>query len=374
MQVDVQACHVAAVGVSQTFLLEVPTGTSLVDAYSTASRYGQVRSCDSSFLASSGVVMVAYFSAPSAPEGVLRPAPSSMQELSLKGTQEEGAGSASASTTGSPRGSVGSVRDCESEVVSVAAASPPLMPACDELVAEGTVPDPMAEDSRAGRRGKGRGSKVSFVVDLGMIAKRRDLRTTVMVKNIPNRMTKERLYEIFAPHIDGRHDCFYLPVDPFRRCNIGFGFINFHDAADIIPFYNALHGMQWSTLAEHKSSTKVCEITYSRAQGKHKLLKIWDRSGSSTAAEAPEEQHQVYPVAPMQQQQGWCEMPYEQMNACMMGHDMYQQQAMCMYQYPVMMMPQMAAPVGGFPGPMGHGMDMHCGAVQFVPQETQYTD
>mmetsp|Transcript_89077 Transcript_89077/g.238536 ORF Transcript_89077/g.238536 Transcript_89077/m.238536 type:complete len:681 (-) Transcript_89077:264-2306(-) len=117
-----------------------------------------------------------------------------------------------------------------------------------------------------------------YAIDLNAVLSGADWRTTLMVKNIPNRMSQERLGEIFDRVVQGRYNCLILPLDPNRGYNTGFAFINFMDCQSIIPFYQAFHGRPWSSTEDHKGSTKVIELRYSSCQGTSKLLKRWGPS------------------------------------------------------------------------------------------------
>jgi len=105
----------------------------------------------------------------------------------------------------------------------------------------------------------------AFAVDMDAILQGRERRTTVMVSNIPNRLTETRLRELFDQHVKGQYTCFYLKVQHSRKVNLGFGFLNFVDSAAVGRFYKAFHGMKWSELIGG-NSTKTCKVMYSNRQ------------------------------------------------------------------------------------------------------------
>ena len=89
-------------------------------------------------------------------------------------------------------------------------------------------------------------------------------KTTLMIKNIPNRYTKEMMLEMIDRQFRDTYNFFYLPIDFDNSCNVGYAFINFIDLETILPFYNEFNGNTWP----HFKSDKIAEITYARIQGR----------------------------------------------------------------------------------------------------------
>lgn len=54
-----------------------------------------------------------------------------------------------------------------------------------------------------------------------------DGRTTIMVRNIPNKYTQDMLLELFENNNRKKFDFFYLPIDYNNNCNVGYAFVNF---------------------------------------------------------------------------------------------------------------------------------------------------
>ncbi|KAF4672094.1 hypothetical protein FOL47_000961 [Perkinsus chesapeaki] len=91
-----------------------------------------------------------------------------------------------------------------------------------------------------------------------------DPRTTLMLKNIPNKYSRQLLVdEVMARMPVGSFDFVYMPIDFRSRCNFGYAFVNVTDPKYTRTFFNAFKN---SRLPGVKSS-KVCEVVYARVQG-----------------------------------------------------------------------------------------------------------
>lgn len=115
-----------------------------------------------------------------------------------------------------------------------------------------------------------------LVLDLDAVEGGLDSRTSLMVRNIPNKYTQNMLLSEFAEngHGPGVIDFFYLPIDFKNRCNRGYAFINFIDYRDILAFHKQYYGKHWRTF----NSDKICDVTYARIQGKAAMLKRFENS------------------------------------------------------------------------------------------------
>ena len=89
-------------------------------------------------------------------------------------------------------------------------------------------------------------------------------KTTLMIKNIPNKYTKELMLEAIDECFHDAYDFFYLPIDFKNNCNVGYAFINFKELGTIRAFYEKFNNRKWAKF----NSEKVCEIKYARIQGK----------------------------------------------------------------------------------------------------------
>ncbi|KAH8522396.1 hypothetical protein H0E87_003141 [Populus deltoides] len=115
--------------------------------------------------------------------------------------------------------------------------------------------DPPSERARS-RRNEGsisQADKKQYELDIDRILRGEDNRTTLMIKNIPNKYTSKML---------------------LNKCNVGYAFINMIDPSQIIPFYQAFNGKKW----EKFNSEKVALLAYARIQGKAALIAHFQNS------------------------------------------------------------------------------------------------
>mmetsp|Transcript_36675 Transcript_36675/g.53725 ORF Transcript_36675/g.53725 Transcript_36675/m.53725 type:complete len:687 (-) Transcript_36675:168-2228(-) len=115
-----------------------------------------------------------------------------------------------------------------------------------------------------------------LTLDIESVKSGKDRRSSLMVRNIPNKYTQSMLLSEFA---DGNHgpdkiDFFYLPIDFKNRCNRGYAFVNFVNYQDIISFHELYNGKNWKNF----NSDKICDITYARIQGKEGMLRRFENS------------------------------------------------------------------------------------------------
>ena len=116
--------------------------------------------------------------------------------------------------------------------------------------------------------------KKLYELDVDRILRGDDNRTTLMVKNIPNKYTSKMLLSAIDEHCKGTYDFLYLPIDFKNKCNVGYAFINLTEPEKIVPFYKAFNGKKW----EKFNSEKVATLTYARIQGKVALIAHFQNS------------------------------------------------------------------------------------------------
>ncbi|PYH77761.1 meiosis protein MEI2 [Aspergillus uvarum CBS 121591] len=111
-------------------------------------------------------------------------------------------------------------------------------------------------------------------VDIERIRLGLDVRTTIMLRNIPNKIDQTMLKAIVDETSHGKYDFMYLRIDFANNCNVGYAFINFEDPIDIIDFVNARAGRTWNCF----NSDKVAEVSYATIQGKDCLVQKFRNS------------------------------------------------------------------------------------------------
>jgi len=118
------------------------------------------------------------------------------------------------------------------------------------------------------------GAANSFTLDIDKINDGTDTRTTVMVRNIPNKYNQQMLLEEVNVRHQGTYDFFYLPIDFKNRCNVGYCFINFLEPKFIIPFVREFNGQRWMSF----NSEKICAVTFARIQGRAAMISRFQNS------------------------------------------------------------------------------------------------
>ncbi|KAK3939950.1 RNA recognition motif 2-domain-containing protein [Diplogelasinospora grovesii] len=125
-------------------------------------------------------------------------------------------------------------------------------------------------------------------VDVNRIRGGIDVRTTIMLRNIPNKVDQAMLKRIVDESSWGKYDFMYLRIDFANDCNVGYAFINFVDPLDIIDFVNTRGNQRWNCF----KSDKVAEISYATIQGKDCLVQKF--RNSSVMLEAPHYRPKLY--------------------------------------------------------------------------------
>eukprot|EP00438_Fugacium_kawagutii_P021268 Skav220189 [mRNA] locus=scaffold1074:174858:184177:- [translate_table: standard] len=83
--------------------------------------------------------------------------------------------------------------------------------------------------------------------------------TTVMLRNIPNKYTREMLIKQLSQEFSGEFDFMYLPIDFKNKCNVGYGFINFRTQDSCERFIGLFHGVDVRKCLPGLNSKKIVE-------------------------------------------------------------------------------------------------------------------
>ncbi|KAK3042495.1 hypothetical protein RJ639_000219, partial [Escallonia herrerae] len=138
--------------------------------------------------------------------------------------------------------------------------------------------------------------KRKYELDVDRVLRKEDNRTTLMIRNIPNKYTSKMLLAAIDEQHRGTYDFIYLPIDfkakvnktiadtlflllihvllSQNKCNMGYAFINMIDPLQIIPFHETFNGRKW----EKFHSEKVATLAYARIQGKAALIAHFQNS------------------------------------------------------------------------------------------------
>ncbi|KAJ8451576.1 hypothetical protein Cgig2_018210 [Carnegiea gigantea] len=153
------------------------------------------------------------------------------------------------------------------------------------------------EGRKGGKSLKGKQKKKfdpKFMIKEGAIMEgfggSRDTRTTLMIKNIPNKYSQKLLLNMLDNHCIhcneqitsaagenqpfSSYDFLYLPIDFNNKCNVGYGFVNMTSPEATLRLYKAFHHQHWEVF----NSRKICEVTYARVQGLEALKEHFKNS------------------------------------------------------------------------------------------------
>ncbi|KAG9252741.1 RNA recognition motif 2-domain-containing protein [Emericellopsis atlantica] len=119
-------------------------------------------------------------------------------------------------------------------------------------------------------------------VDIQHIRDGMDVRTTIMLRNIPNKVDQAMLKRIVDESSWGKYDFMYLRIDFANDCNVGYAFINFVDRMPSASermltqsqFVDARGNQRWNCF----KSDKVAEVSYATIQGKDCLVQKFRNS------------------------------------------------------------------------------------------------
>lgn len=113
-----------------------------------------------------------------------------------------------------------------------------------------------------------------YELKIDRILRGEDNRTTLMIKNIPNKYTSKMLLATIDEQHRGMYDFIYLPIDFKNKCNVGYAFINMVNPLHVVSFHQTFEGKKW----EKFNSEKVATLAYARIQGKTALIAHFQNS------------------------------------------------------------------------------------------------
>jgi len=105
---------------------------------------------------------------------------------------------------------------------------------------------------------------------VGLLATPYSGRTTLMLRNIPNRFTRDELVKVISLKmgIAGSFDFFYLPTDFRSKCNFGYAFINLSRGVYVDKFFGLFNGVNLNGfVGDGGRDRKICQVTFARVQG-----------------------------------------------------------------------------------------------------------
>jgi len=79
-----------------------------------------------------------------------------------------------------------------------------------------------------------------------------DTRTTLMIRNIPNKYSQKMLLSTVDEKHKGKYDFLYLPIDFKNKCNVGYAFINFICPKSICDFHATFNHRKWDKFNSDK--------------------------------------------------------------------------------------------------------------------------
>jgi hypothetical protein len=104
----------------------------------------------------------------------------------------------------------------------------------------------------------------NYIINIHDIINEKDMRTTLMIKNIPSFITQVELLKKINKNYREAYNFFYLPIDFCKKINAGYAFINFRSAKQIINFFLEFNNKPWQF---PNAMNKLCYLSYARIQG-----------------------------------------------------------------------------------------------------------
>jgi len=98
--------------------------------------------------------------------------------------------------------------------------------------------------------------------------------TTVMLRNIPNKYSREKLAaQLQSDGFCRDVDFIYLPIDFRNKCNVGYAFLNFRTPEACRRFAGEYHQRDATEKLPGFKSRKICEVSEARCQGRQENIR-----------------------------------------------------------------------------------------------------
>lgn len=94
--------------------------------------------------------------------------------------------------------------------------------------------------------------KEKYRLNFRKILKGEDKKTSLMIRNIPNKYNQSMLTQELDENHEGLYDYIYLPIDPKNKCNYGYAFINLVHPIIILSLYKEFNGKSWKNFNSEK--------------------------------------------------------------------------------------------------------------------------
>lgn len=115
-------------------------------------------------------------------------------------------------------------------------------------------------------------------VSIDRIVEGSDVRTTIMMRNIPNHWHWRQLKAKLDATGAHRFNFTYLRIDFRENKNVGYAFVNFEDAFDIVRFVEAFVGKPWDPAHHSGGKVKYAQVSYATIQGLDCLIEKFRNS------------------------------------------------------------------------------------------------
>ncbi|GAA6016326.1 hypothetical protein JCM11491_006816 [Sporobolomyces phaffii] len=115
---------------------------------------------------------------------------------------------------------------------------------------------------------------VGNVINYERIEQGLEVRTTLMLKNVPNKLKDVEVMNFIEEVVGRSYDFFYLRTDYATGCNVGYGFVNFTSMSALLAFCRQRLGTRWNLC----NSDKLCVLSFANIQGKASLINHFKNS------------------------------------------------------------------------------------------------